>query len=623
MNPPESPLHRLLLEGIRAPWTSVQWQAQQAGMAMSEAESLWAEALERGLIQESWYANEKAPVQIVAPTVLGIATLATTMGLPVAALLSRCHFTTERFWAMRCAQPVVQDVTALVAATLRTIDRSEAQGVVDAQCRLFLARRQHAQDVFVHALVALRGRHAQKRFHLLIDHAYGDVWQWAGVLRCLRQWAKSAGEAVTNFPTLLIISTSSFRAMAMLALTQMCGIATPVAATGRLADIRRHGLLDDVERMQWSSVLGGAITTVVNPLSLANDVPLTVIERQRAALSNRTDRPIDLTPSPILGRIEALDALTPTQYRVLLFLSRNPVVTNAVIAAWLSVADPHADLAVLRACGLVEQVPAKFDENIWAATDDTMQLLAARQLQPDGWLRRYRFFRADHERRLIHTLTGYRFFAAVKEQCQRRSRSMRKLDTRPGTLNTGVIPYYSMLGFESEWMASDWYASDGHVRYWRPDGYGALRAGASVTHFWIEIDGTPNAPSRKDPQVWAGKLGRLCDYVQSRRWQLRYPALPRMLIVTTDLRNRMLIFDALVETARARSMAVPQVWVTAQAAVQQRGALAKIWFNASIGDEVMGYAFENVAPVAVGVNEWATDQRMVERAHVNERWRLT
>ena len=625
MDTPESPTHRLLLEAIHAPWTPLHWQARQAGLAVSDAEGLCTEAIERGLAQQSWCNTVQAPVRIVAPTMHGIEDVAKAMHIPVAVLLSICHFTSMRFWVMRCAQPIVQDVTAIMEATARSIEHSkpQAQGFVDARCQLFLPRRHHTQDVFVHGLIELHAQQHLKRFHLLIDHGHSDVWQWAGLLRCLRNWGKSAGEAATHFPTLLIISRGSFRAMTMLALAQMCGLSTPVAATGQLADVCAHGLLPSAGSKQWASVIGGAIVSGVNPLRLASDVPSMPIEPHRVAASKRTAAVIDLTPPVALRRIDQLDSLTPAQQQLLVFLSRNPVLPVSVIATWQSEADLCERLATLELLGLAEQVQTKLDESIWAATFEAMQLLAARQLQPDGWLRRYRFFRADHERRLIHTLTGYRFFAALKEQCQRRSRSMRKLDTRPGTLNTGVIPYYAMLGFESEWMASDWYASEGRLHYWRPDGYGALRAGASVTHFWIEIDGTPNAPSRKDPQVWAGKLDRLCDYVQSGRWQLRYPARPRLLIVTTDLRNRTLIFDALVETARARSMAVPQVWVAAQAAVLQRGALAKIWFNASIGDEVMGYAFENVAPVAVGVNEWTADQRMVGRDNTSGRRRLT
>jgi len=195
---------------------------------------------------------------------------------------------------------------------------------------------------------------------------------------------------------------------------------------------------------------------------------------------------------------------------------------------------------------------------------------------------------------------------------------MRKLDTRPGAINDGHIPYYELSVIESELMASDWFVCDGQMHYWRPDGYGALRAGMHWTRFWLEIDGTAQSPSRKDPQVWLGKMVRLCDYLQSGRWQLRYPVQPRTLIVTTDLRNRELIFDALTEVVRARSMPMPQVWLATAAAVQQRGALARIWFDIRRGNEVMDYAFENVAPVAVGINKRTTDRQMSEGTDQND-----
>ncbi|NJM42562.1 MAG: hypothetical protein HC853_18380 [Anaerolineae bacterium] len=146
------------------------------------------------------------------------------------------------------------------------------------------------------------------------------------------------------------------------------------------------------------------------------------------------------------------------------------------------------------------------------------------------------------------------------------------------------------------------YARFGTARYFRPDGGGTLRAGATQTYFWFEMDGTPAAPSRKDPAVWAGKLSRLCDYVQSGRWALRYPEMPRLLIITTDLRNLPYITDALGFAARARSMEPPLTFVAVLSAVQQRGPLAKIWREVLPDDETdneLGYAFDDVAPLAV------------------------
>ena len=605
MKAPDTPIHRLLLAAIRTPWTSPQWLASQAELTLEEADEICTEAIGQGLAQHCWHSGAHTSVRLVAPTERGVEATARAMESPVAELLSMCHFTSARFWAMRCAQPIVQDVTTIIASTAQSIKSGEMQahGFTHIEHQVFVQRRHHMQDVFVHGLIELYTEQHLKCFYLLIDHAHSDVWQWAGLLRCLRNAAKATDSVASSLPALLIISRGSFRAMAMLALAKMCGLSTPIAATGRLSDVRKHGLLWKGESNGWASVMGGEILSGVHPLQLASDIPRLMAKHQQATQPKRRalNGPLDMSPPTTAQRIDDLDTLTPSQQQLLVFLSRNPVVPLSVISIWLGATDLHENLTALEAQGFAERVPTKLDESIWAATFAAMQLLAARQMQPEGWLRRYRFFRADHERRLLHTLAGYRFLAALKEQCERRSRSMRKLDTRPGTLNTGVIPYYWVAAFESEWMASDWYASAGHLHYWRPDGYGALRAGASTTHFWMEIDGTANAPSRKDPQIWAGKLGRLCDYIQSRRWQLRYPALPRLLIVTTDLRNRLLIFDALTEAVRARAMAVPQVWVASSVAVQQRGTLAKIWFNASIGSDVMDYAFENISPIAVGV----------------------
>ena len=212
---------------------------------------------------------------------------------------------------------------------------------------------------------------------------------------------------------------------------------------------------------------------------------------------------------------------------------------------------------------------------------------------PASTSRRYHFYRADHERRAHHTLAAYQFLANLSQHCVRRSKAAPKL--------VGDVPYYALDVCESEFIASDWYSRFGTSRYFRPDGAGVVRAGATLTHFWLEMDGTPAAPSRKDPAVWSGKLSRLCEYVQTGRWALRYPELPRLLIVTTDLRNLPYIADALGFAAQARAMEPPFVFVAALAAVQQRGPLAKIWREVlgENADDALDYAFDDVAPLAV------------------------
>jgi hypothetical protein len=251
------------------------------------------------------------------------------------------------------------------------------------------------------------------------------------------------------------------------------------------------------------------------------------------------------------------------------------------------------DLRALEDAGFAQRVSSKIEEPIWAASDAGAELRFQREMQPAGPLRRYLFFSADHERRLMHTLGVYRFFESLHYHCERRSRATRKFDSEPNGVSDGAIPMFALKAFESEFMASDGFKLHGQMRFWRPDGYGAVHAGKVVTHFWLELDGTANAPSRFDPEVWMGKMGRLCDYVQSRRWTFRYPKVPRLLIVTTDLRNLTHIYDALVESANARGLRkLPQVLVAGSTAIQQRGPLAKVWLDVAQEEEAWCYAFD-------------------------------
>jgi len=317
------------------------------------------------------------------------------------------------------------------------------------------------------------------------------------------------------------------------------------------------------------------------------------LSRRQCARHHKIDTVAFEQPHWLEGLAD-LEGLGVAAYQLLVFLSRNPVAPLSCIAAFsempLALVDTH--LASLTQLGFVERVQTRLMEQVWVATDRALQLLYAREMQPASAIQRYHFYRADHQRRLLHTLSAYRFFEQLKKHCDGRSRVTRKLDTWPGTINDGMIPYCELAVFESELIASDWYVMNGTTRYWRPDGYGALRAGLTWTRFWIEIDGTTQAPSRKDPAVWDGKMGRLCDYIVSRRWALRYPEIPRLLIITTDLRNRPLIHDALIEAARARSIKPPYVLVADAASIKQRGAGARVWQDVTSDPDSFISAFD-------------------------------
>ncbi len=617
---PLAPDIRLLLEITRTPYATPDWLAVQCEQTTEALDAEIKTLLDRQWIEALPQALSLYPQWRYVPTALGIGEAAKAIELPPEVLAQRLRYGGNRVRALRVALEIAHDAGTILSATQRHC--REHAPAIQCEAEMFTPRRYKNADLFLHGQFVWgnsRGKASPCHPYVLhIDRGGSSVWQWWGHLRYLAMWA---GRLAANVrPTLLIVSTRPFRATAMLMLARMAGTtqAVPVAATAQRAIALTHGLIAVAQQPNgWRMLLPNQTLVSADPFQ-HEGVDAATYERStfavmtvaRALVKRDSDRRMRVSnhnlpvPTPPAG-IEHLERLEDAAQRVLIGLCRYPVATPSIIASLLDL--PQATVAScldqLAHVGLAETVPSKIDETVWVATDMGAQLRLAREMQPASALKRYGFFRADHTRRVIHTLTGYRFFTALRELCQHRSRAMRKLDTRPTTVNDGHIPYYELAVIESELMAADWFVRDGangSVRhYWRPDGYGALRAGTCWTRFWLEIDGTANAPSRKDPQVWAGKMARLCDYGQTGRWSLRYPELPRLLIVSTDLRNSPLIFDALSEAARARAMPPPRVFIASHEAIRQRGALAKIWREVTHGDETLVYAFDGVAPIAI------------------------
>ena len=607
---------RLLLEIIRTPYATPGWLAVQCEQTTEAVDSDIKALLERQWIEALPQPLSRYPQWRYAPTVLGISEAAKAVGLPPKVLTQHLRYGGNRVHALRVALEIAHDAGTILSATQRHC--REHAPAMQCEVELFTPRRYKNADLFLHGqFVWGNGRGKACPCHpyvLHVDRGDSSVWHWWGHLRYLATWA---GRLATNVrPTLLIVSTRPFRATAMLMLARMAGTTQtmPVAATAQRELALTQGLIAVAQQPNgWRMLLPNQTLVSADPFQ-HEGVDAAAYERSvfavmtvaRACAKRDSDRRMRVSnrnlpmPTPPAG-IEHLERLEDAAQRVLMGLCRYPVATPSILASLLDL--PQATVASyldqLAYVGLAETVPIAIDEMVWVATEMGAQLRLAREMQPASTHKRYGFFRADHTRRVIHTLTGYRFFTALRELCQRRSRAMRKLDTRPSTVNDGHIPYYDLAVIESELMAADWFVRDGARHYWRPDGYGALRAGTRWTRFWLEIDGTASAPSRKDPQVWAGKMARLCDYGQTGRWSLRYPELPRLLIVSTDLRNSPLIFDALSEAARARAMLPPRVFIASHEAIRQRGALAKIWREVTHGDEALGYAFDGVAPIAI------------------------
>ncbi|NJM40509.1 MAG: hypothetical protein HC853_06950 [Anaerolineae bacterium] len=604
-----------MFQATRTPWLSISQLAQCAKIEIVEARTACEALVEAGLFQAAILKQSGYPPVRYAPTVQGLIELPNELATSQTALMRRLKLTPARYWALRACMPISQDLATLCCASEHSLVAtnkvvgSHASQFDRCEWELFIPRQHKTSVLFLQGCIHFYAGDRVYPYFLLVDRGESSVWQWYRHLRYLHTWAKRVQPA--SFPPLLVISTRVFRALAMLVLSRMGGNAISVAVTGDRSAVLKHGLFSSQPPICWKSFDAEGVVVDVDPFAMAGMdrkeferspfviASLQTLTRREGTKACKVAMPDLDCPLALVG-LDVFEQMGNTMHKILAFLSRNPVSPISCIASFneLPSEQVQIELDCLAQAGLAERVQTKLTESIWSATDQAVRLIYAREMQTPGAIKRYHFYRADHERRLIHTLSTYRFFENLKKQCEGHSRATRKLDTLPGTLNEGRIPYYELVVFESELIASDWYVLNGATRYWRPDGYGALRAGAHWTRFWVEIDGTANSPSRKDPTIWDGKMGRLCDYLVSRRWVLRYPEPPRLLVITTDLKNRTYIHDALVEAARARSMTPPNVYIASAAAVQQRGAIAQIWQSATDDSDERVYAFDAIAPLA-------------------------
>lgn len=268
--------------------------------------------------------------------------------------------------------------------------------------------------------------------------------------------------------------------------------------------------------------------------------------------------------------------------------------------ARLPVAQVQSCLDQLKATGCVEDVHQRPEHQLWTATDTAVCLMAARAMLPaDRMVQRHRFFRADHTRRSQHTREAYAFFETLFQHCIQRSRACARFDAGAQGVDEGIIPFYELVDFESEMTAAAWYVYHGEARFWRPDGFGLLRADGDYTPFWLEIDGTTTTRSHRDAALWEDKLGRMCDYLASEHWRLKHDAFPRLLIASSAVRQRAMIAEALDAAAQSRSITLPQVFITGHEALAQRGPLAPIWFPLALASRSPTYAFDGVTPHVV------------------------
>jgi hypothetical protein len=642
---------RLLIECTRQPWSSTTQLAASLQLPDSEVAELCEALVDQALLQQVHPTLSHLPSVIYAPTTAGLASCSEDTGLPIDILLRRLGLSAERSWALRSSINLASEINALCALTARHAAPARVEW------ETFIQRRSRKRSLFLHGKLAIHTADGVRAFYLLNDRGDGPVTLWYRHLRYVSLWARRAPADFPTMLmittrlfrawTLLALARMAGGRKELDSISPDPGELTPpalpravsFAATAERVTAFREGLCAVAGHGDgWQTWLPNNTRLSVNPFAF-QPIPLDVFQHsvhafrhtdlttatsatssvprsphavraeddhRHARLSaNKVTQAFDPAQPPArLNNLSAVEALTDEAFDVLTFLCRHPVCPTSTVQAFTGRDEVEMLRAIisLQSFGLINAAPVEEAvarsgrelPALWVATEEAVRLRALRNgLDEDQAARRHRFFASDHTRRPYHTLEAHRFFERLQQYCVQRSRATRTLDAVPDQPDDGHVPYYDLGVYDAELMASDSYLHNGQWRTWRPDGYGALRCGATWTRFWLEIDGTGQARSRASLDTWLGKLDGLCSYYRSWRWTLRYPAFPCLLIVTTNEHNLAPAHDALALSARACDVSMPQVFMALSGQVESFGAMANVWRDITSGESEACYGFDN------------------------------
>lgn len=413
------------------------------------------------------------------------------------------------------------------------------------------------------------------------------VWMWWRHLRYFEAWARRSGEP---FPPLLILTTRDFRCTALLVLARQLCPSVPVVA---LAD-REAALIQDPTQAAWMMLSGNRVIGV-HPFE-ENPIWARLTERHRVQARTRTSRaattatpdgPVTWQRPSSLNALPAVEVLDKDPLNVLAFLARHPVCSPDLLHAFLLFEDVQLQAAIdqLVAARLADWHMDKTKPAVLSATLDAVRILATRtgSALVEMICHRFTQSRAEHLRRLQHTLDVQEIFMRLHRQAKQWSDVLRKVDAPVALANDGDIPHFELEVFEEDLYAAAHFTIAGIRRKWLPDGYGVLRAGDTWQPFWFELDGTRASRSRVDPDAWQRKFDNVYAYQTTGKWRLRHMAFPMLLVVTHDLRYFSLICDIATSTAHGMDAAMPRVFVASWDALVQRGPLSPIWRAAHEG----------------------------------------
>jgi hypothetical protein len=568
---------RVLVGLIREPWSSQSELANFLGMPFARVNDVCQALMASGSAQFCVHPSSPYAKTAFAPTPKGVAWCAHQMGTTSLALLKAHGFTEERFRLRRVCHDIVREV-ALFCSRLNS--------VIPMVYESFILRQMSGKTLILHARINLQSA-KPRALYLLIDRGEETVWMWWRHLRYFEAWARRSNEP---FPPLLILTTRDFRCTALLILARQLCPSVPVAAS---AD-REAALTQDPRQAAWMMLSGNRVIGV-HPFE-ENSVwaPLTERHRAKPHTIRTTKTPSHDDPAicawqfpSSLTALPAIESLSHDALNMLSFLTRHPVCSLDLLRTFSQLDDAQLQAVIEQfvTSRLADWHTDKTKPVLLSATVDAVCILATRTGSTMVEMSCHRFTqsRAEHLRRLQHTLDVQEIFMRLHRQAKQWSDVLRKVDAPVALANDGDIPHFELEVFEEDLHAAAHFTIAGIRRKWLPDGYGVLRAGEMWQPFWVELDGTRSSRSRVDPDAWQRKFDNVCAYQTTGKWRLRYTVFPMVLIVTHDLRNFSLICDIVTATAHGMDAAMPQVFVASWDALVQRGPLSPIWRAAHEG----------------------------------------
>ena len=223
------------------PWLSAFQAAAYANIDEGAAQQQLHQAVTEGKVQSLYQSQSHLPAALFCLTQAGLKTITPERNWPRYAL---------HLQFIRQHLSIHQHVNALGAALTRAIPDWRVT------CSTVISRIFKKSPLILHGQLRLQMQGTVQPFYVLIDDGIGAPMRWTQLLRYYKRWSTQSQD---QFPPLLILSPSRFRASALLHLAHEIGLRSPVFAAWQ-RDIAFSNGLHQCEWLTWTS--GGTVNAL-------------------------------------------------------------------------------------------------------------------------------------------------------------------------------------------------------------------------------------------------------------------------------------------------------------------------------------------------------------------------